>query len=501
MATSMTPAAGISTAPRATAREWAAFSILVLSVVLLTVDATVLSLAIPSITNALAATGTQILWMGDIYSLMISGLLITMGNVADRFGRKKLLLLSALGFGLASLLAAFAPSPEILILARALMGTTGAGLMPSTLALIRTIFKNPRQRTTAISIWAAGASAGAAFGPLIGGLLLSHFWWGSVFLVNAPIVAIILIAGFILLPESRNEKSGPIDLPSVVLSILAIIPLVYTVKHVFSDGLSLGMLPILILGLVAGWGFARRQRRMEEPLFDLELFKLPSFSSAILVQFIAVFATSGLIYFFSQYLQFVRGFSPLEAGLIELPNALSATLIIVVAAAMVRSCGVNGAMALALIINSIGFAGLAFSEHHGSVVLICISFVFVGLGGGLGFALGTDAIVGSAPADRSGAASAISETSYELGAGLGIAILGSMMAGFYRFNGGFADSIATAHTSFERGLIDATTFTQASGAFSGAMVIVTLVSAAIMLGTAVIAYRQMPRQVEANAHQ
>ncbi|MDO4908656.1 MAG: MFS transporter [Corynebacterium sp.] len=501
MATPIVNSTGTLGTPRATKREWFAFSILVLAVVLLTVDATVLSLAIPSITDALNASGTQILWIGDIYSLMISGMLITMGNVADRFGRKKLLIFSAFGFGAASLLAAFAPSPLVLIIARALMGTTGAGLMPSTLALIRTIFKNPRQRTTAISIWAAGASAGAAFGPLIGGILLAHFWWGSVFLINAPMAAVIIIAGLILLPESRNEKSGPIDIPSVLLSIFAIVPLVYTVKHLFANGFELSILPLFIIGLVCAWCFARRQRQMVEPLFDFTLFKLPSFRSAIIVQFIAVFATSGLIYFFSQYLQFVRGYDPLHAGLIELPNAVSATFVVVVAAVAARNFGVNGAMALSLVINSIGFIGLAFSEHHGSILLICISFVFVGLGGGLGFALGTDAIVGSAPADRSGAASAISETSYELGAGMGIAILGSLMAAFYRFNGGYADSIATAHTSLERGLLDAESYVSASGAFNGAMVVVSLISAALMIATAVLAYRQMPRTVQSSAHE
>ncbi|MFF1629777.1 MFS transporter, partial [Streptomyces sp. NPDC058272] len=239
--------------------RWLALSVLVLAVLLVAVDATVLGLATPYISEDLKPSGTQLLWIGDVYSFVIAGLLVSMGSLGDRIGRKKLLLVGATAFGVISVLNAYATTPELMILARALLGVAGATLMPATLALIRNIFHDPRERSLAIGIWGATASAGTAVGPVAGGFLLEHFWWGSVFLINLPVMVVLVLVGSRLLPESTNPNPGPWDLPSVALSLVGVIGVVYAVKETAAHGLSWQPVTTGLLGAGALYWFVRRK--------------------------------------------------------------------------------------------------------------------------------------------------------------------------------------------------------------------------------------------------
>src|SRR5882757_513731 len=239
--------------------RWLALSVLVLAVLLVAVDATVLGLATPYISEDLKPSGTQLLWIGDVYSFVIAGLLVSMGSLGDRIGRKKLLLVGAVAFGAVSVLNAYATTPELMILARALLGVAGATLMPATLALIRNLFHDPRERSLAVGIWGATASAGTAVGPVAGGFLLEHFWWGSVFLINLPVMSVLVLVGIKMLPESRNPSPGPWDMTSVVLSLVGMIATVYAVKEAATHGLTWETAAAGLLGAVALYGFVRRQ--------------------------------------------------------------------------------------------------------------------------------------------------------------------------------------------------------------------------------------------------
>ena len=491
---------------RAGAREWAALAVLVLAFTLLAVDGTVLSLAVPSLSESLHPTANQLLWIGDIYSFALAGLLITMGNVADRIGRKKLLLVGALGFGIASTIAAFAPSAEILIAARALLGLSGATIMPSTLSIIRHMFRQPQQRTRAIAIWSAGAAGGAALGPLVGGILLEHFWWGSVFLINIPVMIVLVIAGAWLLPESKNPGSNPIDLLSSVLSITTLVPMVYAIKGLFGGRFDWLAALMLVVGVASGWWFLRRQRRLMTPLFDLDLFRVPAFRGSVVANGLSIFALSGLLFFFSQYLQLVRGLPPLQAGLVELAATIASMVVVVFVGVFVRRLGMGGSIGLGLLLAGVGLAGLAVAEGLTGFVAIIAALLVVGFGIGLSATVSTDAVVGSVPRARAGAASAISETAYELGVALGIAILGSIMTIGYRLRlpdlGALPAGERAAVTESLAGGLEAIADTnpgmieQLQHAFTGGMQVTALVAAAILVIAGIAAWCSIPRKFE-----
>jgi DHA2 family multidrug resistance protein-like MFS transporter len=383
-------------------------------------DITILHIAIPTITHGLTPSPSQTLWILDVYGFLLAGLLIVMGNIGDRIGRRRLLLIGAAVFGAASMLAAFAPMPEVLIAARALMGIGGATLMPSTLSLIRNMFADPTERTRAIGIWTASLSGGIALGPIIGGLLLEAFWWGSVFLINVPVIVLFLVLAPRLVPEYRSPASSRLDALSVLLSFAAILPIVWAIKTAAEE---LALTPTAVTGLaagiLAGAMFLVRQRRLQTPLVDVGLFTNPRFSGAVLGAGLAMFSLVGVMLYSAQYLQLVEGLSPLVAAIAMLPVMISVGGMAILASVLVRRFGyplVFGAGA------AVAAAGM----------LAFVSSAFIGAGISPMMTLATDVVVASAPPTRSGAASALSETASELGAALGIAVLGSIGTALYR---------------------------------------------------------------------
>jgi MFS transporter, DHA2 family, multidrug resistance protein len=430
-------AAGSTKAGR---REWAGLAMLALPSILLSLDVTLLHLAVPQLGAALDTSSTQMLWIIDIYAFMIAGFLVTAGSLGDRIGRRKLLLSGGLAFGIASVLAAYANSAEMLIAARALLGIAGATLMPSTLALISNMFKDPKQRGTAIGIWAASFSVGIALGPVVGGAMLEAFWWGSVFLLAVPVMVLLLIAGPVLLPEYKDENAGRIDLASVVLSLAAILPVVYGVKEIAKHGVEPISAVAIVVGAVFGVVFARRQLRLEDPMLDLSLFRSRAFSVALGVMLFAAVAMGGIYLFVTQYLQMVAGLSPLRAGLWLLPAAgllIVSSMLAPIAARRIRPGNVT---AIGLVLSAIGYFILTQADPSNNglaYVVVGFSFIYTGIGPIMGMSVSL--IVGSAPEDKAGAASALQQTSSDFGLAVGIAALGSLGTTVYR--NGVADDL------------------------------------------------------------
>ena len=307
--------------PHATRREWAGLAVLALPTLLVAMDLTVLHLAVPHLSADLQPSSAELLWIVDIYGFLVAGSLITMGTLGDRIGRRRLLLAGAATFGVASVIAAFANSAGMLIATRALLGVAGATLLPSTLALIRHMFVDPKQRGLAIGVWAAVFSAGTAVGPVLGGALLERFWWGSVFLIAVPTMVALLVLGPALLPEYRDPGAGRLDLVSAALSLVGVLAFIYGLKQIAEHGV--GALSVLSIaaGLAVGVVFVLRQRALADPLIDLRLFGAPAFSASLTAETFALFAWAGTYLFLAQYLQLVKGLSPLEAGVWLLPAA------------------------------------------------------------------------------------------------------------------------------------------------------------------------------------
>jgi DHA2 family multidrug resistance protein-like MFS transporter len=496
---------------RAGRREWGALASLVLVVLLLAIDGTVLYLAVPALTHHLDPSAAELLWIGDIYGFVLAGLLITMGNLADRIGRKKLLLIGAGAFGCASALAAIAPNPELLIAARAVLGLAAATLMPSSLSIVRAMFSDRAQRTRAIAIWSAGATAGAALGPVVGGALLEKFWWGSVFLINVPIMALVLVLGSILLPESRGNAEHPVDVVSSALSILAIVPLVYALKHWVGTGFDVAVPVSGAIGLLAGWLFIRRQKRLPYPLLDVTLFRSPAFTGAVASNGVALFAFMGVLFFFSQYLQLVRGFGPLTAGLAELPATFASIVVISIVGVLVAKLGTGRAIGAGLFFAALGLVGIALSAALPAYWGLAIALAVLGLGVGVAATLSVDAVVTVVPKERAGAASSISETAYELGGALGIAALGSIHLATYRSHldrppGTDPADIAHAQRSLTSALAEVhqpELIAHAQQAFTTAMQTTAYLAAASMAAAAVVAWTVIPsrRAAKMSSHE
>ena len=420
-------------------REWIGLGVLALACVLYSMDLTVLHLAVPSLSADLTPSSAQLLWIVDIYGFILAGSLITMGTLGDRIGRRRLLLVGAAAFGIASLLAAFSTSAEMLIAARALLGLAGATLAPSTLSLIRTMFEDPRQRTVAIGVWITSFSAGAVIGPPMGGVLLDYFWWGSVFLLAVPVMAVLLVLGPVLLPEYRDPDARRFDLGSAALSLAAILAVVYGLKQLAHAGPDWPPALWILAGLAVGVVFVRRQRTMADPLIDPQLFRMPGFSASLGAYLLATFLVFAAFLFIFQYLQLVRGLAPLEAALWAVPSGAAFIVGSMLTSMIVRRTRPAYVMGSGMAAAAAGFWLLAQVDMDSGLALLVTASVVFSLGAAPVFVLATDLIVGIAPPERAGAAAAISETGSELGGALGIAILGSIGAAIYR--GRLADSV------------------------------------------------------------
>jgi MFS transporter, DHA2 family, multidrug resistance protein len=420
------------TTTRAGRREWVGLAVLTLAALLYVMDLTVLHLAVPAISADLQPTSTQLLWIIDIYGFFVAGSLITMGTLGDRIGRRRLLLIGAAAFGLVSLLAAFSTSAEMLITSRVLLGIGGATLAPSTLSLIFHMFQDPKQRAIAIGVWIASFSAGSAIGPVLGGVLLELFWWGAVFLLALPVIAALLLIGPRVLPEYRDPNAGRLDLVSAAMSVAAVLAVIWGLKQIAQDGLGPAPVLAILAGLAVAAVFVARQKRLDDPIIDVGMFRITAFNAALTTNFLAIFVLVGYFLFVAQYLQLVLGLSPLRAGLWSLPSAFGFIIGSNVAPRILRRVRpayvIGGGLGLA----AVGLAVLTQAGAAGGLVPLVAGSVIVSLGLAPVFGLTTELIVGSAPPERAGAASGISETGAELGGALGIAILGSIGVANYR---------------------------------------------------------------------
>ncbi|WP_411977115.1 MFS transporter [Streptomyces solicathayae] len=408
-------------------------------------DTTALLLALPRLSADLGATGVQQLWISDSYGFLVAGLVITMGTLGDRIGRRRLLMTGAAAFAVLSVVAAFATDPLTLIVVRALLGVAGATLAPSTLALITNMFRDGRQRGQAIAVWATCQFTGGALGPVLAGFLLQHFWWGSVFLAAVPAMAVLLLAGPFLLPEFRDERAGRLDPASVALSLVAMLSTVYGIKQLTVDGERLVPAAALVVGAATGWLFVRRQLRLATPLLDLRLLRNRPFSAVLVGLVLAGVAMAGTGLVVTQYLQGVLGFSPFASAVLFAPMGLGVAVGTMTAPALAGRMRQTTAIAGGLTASALGSLLLVAVDGPDDLPLVMTGIAVLALGTGPLFALGTGLIVGSVPPERAGSAAAMSETGNYLGGSLGFALLGTVAAVVYR-NGtaGTSDSLAGA---------------------------------------------------------
>ncbi len=424
-------------------RRWAAVAVLTASLLVITMDMTILNIALPEMAAELHPTSDQQLWIIDVYSLVLAGLLVSFAAIADRWGRKRMLLLGYTIFGGASLLILFANSAEGVITIRALLGVGGAMIMPITLSLIRVIFTDPKERATALSIWAAVSSLGAAVGPLIGGLLLEHFSWHAAFLINVPLMLAGVIAGLIILPESRVAHPGKWDAFAAALSLVGMTLLVWAIKTFGKEASFL--VPEALVAFFAGaalltW-FVLRCMRSSAPLLDLQLFRNREFSAGVLAALGSTFAMVAALLLVAQWMQLVDGASPVEAGIRLFPIAIAGAIASLSAPPLARLIGARAVLAGGIGAASIGLFLVGLQPGTLSNTTVIIALAFVGLGSG-SLAIGSAMIMHGSPVEKAGSAGAIEETSYELGAVLGVAILGSVAALLYRSGLAAAPSLA-----------------------------------------------------------
>ncbi len=493
-------------------REWAALAVLMLPVLLVSVDNTVLAFALPAISSALQPTGAQQLWIIDAYPLVLAGLLVAMGSLGDRIGRRRLLLIGATGFAAVSVAAAYAPSAELLIAARGALGFFGAMLMPSTLSLLRNIFLDGDQRRFAIAIWASCFAAGAALGPIVGGFLLEHAWWGSVFLLAVPVLLPLLVLAPVFVPESKDPNPGRVDVVSIALSMLALAPLVYAIKRLGGDGPGLTALVPAGVGVVALVLFVRRQLGRPDPMLDVRLFRVSAFSGAVIVNLLSVFSLGGFLFFVSQHLQLVIGKSPMQAGIALVPGLAVMVVAGMSVVLLVRWIRPASIIVAALLLSAMGYGLVLMLASPSAVTPIIVAFAVLGAGIGAAETLSNDLIVSSVPASKAGAASAVSETAYEMGAVLGTAVLGSILTASYASHLVVPAEIDAAQaTAAQQTLGGAHAVAEtlppaqaeallaaAGSAFDSGVAITSAIGATLMVVSAVIAWRMLrPRQEQA----
>lgn len=472
-----------STEPRA----WLGLLVVLGPVLLVAMDGSVLFLAMPAVTDALAPTADQSLWILDSYGFAVGSLLIAFGTIGDRYGRKRLLLIGAAVFGVGSVGAAFATGPELLIAFRVLMGVAGATLLPSALAVLGTLFTDPRRRAQAIGIFAATFAAGFAIGPVVAGQLLSRFWWGSVLLINVPVVLLFLVFAPLLLGEVRTTGVGRVDVASVVTSAAGLLGVLYAVKHIAAEGFSPGSLVIGLGGAaLLGW-FGRRQGRIENPLVDFGLFRNRVFGIAIVTGFLPLAAWSATAYLAGTYLQSVLGLSVADAALLAVPGALVLTAAAVITPAIVARIGRSAALITAHFSIATGLFLLLPTGQDGGIGWYLAATAVAGIGYGISFSVVADIAVAAVPPERAGSAAALAETGNELGNALGIALFGSLAALLFRLHG--PDLAPTLGETLSRPGVVPSVLADARAAFVDGLHVVALVAGALHAILGVIALR------------
>ncbi|SDL41532.1 MFS transporter, DHA2 family, multidrug resistance protein [Nonomuraea maritima] len=469
-------------------RAWLGLTVLMVPTLLVAMDMTTLLLALPQLSADLGATNVEQLWISDSYGLMVAGLVITMGTLGDRIGRRRLLVIGGAAFAVLSVVAALAADPLTLIVARALLGVAGATLAPSTLALITNMFDG-RQRGQAIAIWAACQFAGGALGPVLAGLLLQHFWWGSVFLAAVPAMAVLLLAGPVLLPEYRGDRAGRLDLTSVGMSLVAVLLMVYGIKQLTVESVPVVPAAALVVGAAVGFLFVRRQLRLQTPLLDLRLFGNRPFTAVLVALVLAGLAMAGTGLLVTQYLQSVLGFSPVASALLFMPMGVGSALGTVAAPALARRMKQTTAIVGGLVVSALGSLLLVGVDGADGLPLVMLGIAVLALGAGPLFALGTGLVMGSVPQERAGSAASMSETGNYFGGSLGFALLGVLAAVIYRSRtDGTSDSLAGAiaasgHLPAGQG---AELLHTAREAFTAGLHVTAVVAAVIFAGSAVL---------------
>ncbi|HEY6257039.1 MAG TPA: MFS transporter [Xanthobacteraceae bacterium] len=417
---------------KATRREWVGLAVLALPCVLYAMDLTVLNLAIPALTTDLTPTAAQLLWIVDIYGFLAAGALLIMGTLGDRIGRRKLLLIGSAAFGVVSFMAAFSRTAQMLIVARGLLGIAGATMAPSTLSLISNMFRDEREKTFAVSVWVSSFSFGGAIGPVVGGILITHFWWGAVFLAPIPIMVILLIVGPRLLPEHRRAKDGRIDIFSAILTLATVLPIIFAIKQMAEGGDARLAGLAAVAGVICGVVFVQRQLTLDDPLLDLRLFRLPALSVALSINALDFLVGFGILLLVAQYLQLVLDLTPLEAGLWGVPPGLGFVVGSLLTSALLKVLRPALVLGAGLLLGAAGLVLMAHAVEAHSLILITLGNTMFAVGSAPGTAIVADFVVSSAPEDQSGAASALSETVSEFGGALGIALLGSLTTFVYR---------------------------------------------------------------------
>ena len=436
----MTEEHPFSAAPKSPHR-WLLLMMVGLGLLLVTVDITILLTALPVLTHELHASAAEGLWIVNAYPLFSTGLLLGAGTLGDRIGHRRMYLVGLVIFGLASLMAAYAGSVAVLVLARVLQAVGASAMLPATLALIRVGFADERERALAISVWACLSLVGAILGPLLGGWLLGHFHWGALFLVNVPIIAIAWLGTWFVAPEQRNPNADPWDLPSSVLALLALSSLVLAIKTATHPPIDLGVLgAALAAGLVAGLAFVRRQRQLTHPLLDFSLFRNPAFAAGVLGAVSVTFTTGGVLLGVSQRFQWVAGYTPLQSGLLASVLFIGTLPSSILGGLWLHRIGLRRLIAGGLAVGALGMlvAAQALPWHpsglpaaHEGLGWLVTGLLLAGLGLGATISVASTAIVESAPPHRAGMASSVEEVAYEFGALLSIALLGSLLTGLY----------------------------------------------------------------------
>ncbi len=419
-------------AGKAGRKEWLALMVIVLACALVSMDISVLFFATPFLAVDLEPSGSQLLWIMDSYAYLLAGLLITMGSLGDRYGRRRILLIGAALFGCVSVLAAYSTSPEMLIVARALLGVGGATVAPSTLSLIGNMFPDSTQRRTAIGIWTAGFAAGALVGPLVAGILLEHYWWGSVFLINVPVILLLLLVGPFLLPEFTNPDAARFDLIGAGLSLAAVLPVIYGTKKLAEQEVTTVTVGAILAGLGIGYLFVLRQRSHPDPILDLELFHSRRFSVAVAVNTILQFSMLGMMMITSQYMLVILDIPPFTAALWRLPAILTLIVGLVIGGALVRTVAPVTLIGTGLAAAAVGFLAMVWTTPDNALPVMLVGSSVMTVGVGIVVILATDVILATAPPEQAGSAAGLAETSNEFGGALGITILGSVTGALYR---------------------------------------------------------------------